>query len=160
MHIYSKLPHECSIDELNEFKAMVAEGGEVVAKGLLERIKRAESLIFVKDVKCVGVGAIKRPYNKYKNKVFEKAGVPGRAVDYSLELGWVYISPSARGKGISHKIMEVIINAVGESGCFTTTREDNHAMHHLFARYSFSMLGEKYASVNGDYSLVLYGYNP
>ena len=56
--------------------------------------------------------------------------------------------------------MQSIIEAIGSSGCFATTREDNDAMHYLFEQYGFSKIGEKYKSDNGDYSLVLYVYQP
>jgi len=160
MDIYSKSPQECSIEEINKFKTLVLEGGEVITQGLFERIKRAEKLIFVKDDDYIGIGAIKKPYDQYKNNVFKKAGVPSLAADYPLELGWIYTSPFAHGKGVGRKIVEFIVNAVSDSGCFATTRENNGAMHHLFEQYSFSILGKKYASENGDYSLVLYVYKP
>ena len=159
MNIYSKSPQKCSIKELSEFKALVLEGGEVRKRGLLKRIKRAESLFFVEDGKCIGIAAIKKPYDQYKNNVFKKAGVPNFADNYSLELGWIYISPSARGKGIGSKIMKLMINAVKDSGCFATTRENNKKMRYLFEQYSFSKLGKNYASENGDYFLTLYAYN-
>ncbi len=160
MDIHSKSPQECSIEELNEFKTLVLEGGQVSTQGLPERIKRAEKLIFVKDEGCVGIGATKRPYDQYKNNVFKKAGVPSLAANYSLEVGWIYTSPSARGNGVGRKIMEFIVNAVGDSGCFATTRENNGVMRYLFEQYSFSMIGKKYASKNDDYSLLLYAYKP
>jgi len=160
MDIYSKQPDECTTEELNEFKSLVLEGGEVVEHGLLDRIKRADKLIFVTDKSVIGVGAIKKPYQQYKNNVFEKAGVPDMSVNFTFELGWLYTSPSARGKGVGRKLMQFIITLVNNSGCFATTRENNDAMHYLFQEYSFAKLGNKYSSDSGDYSLVLYANKP
>ena len=160
MKIYSQPPGRCSVDELNEFELLVLEGDEVISQGLRQRIERAEKLLFVKDNALIGVGAIKRPYNNYKNNVFKKAGVPELADNYSYELGWIYTSISARGKGVGRKIMEAIINLVGNSGCFATTREGNDAMHYLFSQYSFEKLGKSYKSDNADYLLALYVSKP
>ncbi len=55
MEITTKSPNECSSRELSEFEALVLEGGEVIADGLRERIKRAKKLIFVKDTHINGV---------------------------------------------------------------------------------------------------------
>jgi len=156
MDIITKTPNECSSSELSEFNALVLEGGEVVAEGLLERIKRAEKLIFVKDKNCIGVGAIKRPYDIYKNKVFKKSGVLSLANEHIFELGWIL----SRRKGVGNIIMQSIIATIGNSSCFATTRENNGAMHHLFNKYGFAEAGEKYKSDNGEYSLVLYVYKP
>ncbi len=160
MEIYTKPPSQCSDKELNEFLALALEGGEVIAQGLLQRIQRAEELIFIKDDVLIGIGAIKRPYDNYKNNVFKKAGVLELAVNYSYELGWIYSLPSSRGKGVGRMIMETITRSVGDTGCFATTRENNGPMHHLFSQYSFSKLGTSYKSDNGYYSLVLYATNP
>lgn len=156
MDIITKTPNECSSSELSEFRALVLEGGEVVTEGLIERIKRAEKLIFVNDKKCIGVGAIKRPYDVYKNKVFKKAGVSNLAKEYLFELGWIL----SRRKGVGNIIMQSIIASIGNSSCFATTRENNDAMRHLLNKYGFSVTGEKYKSDNGEYSLVLYAYKP
>lgn len=76
MEIQSKIPSECTKDELNEFHSLVIEGGEVSPIGLPERIKQADRLIFVRDESvCIAVGALKRPNDNYKNNVFKKAGV-------------------------------------------------------------------------------------
>jgi len=160
MEIYSQPPSQCSDSELNEFEALVLEGGEVIADGLQQRIKKAEELLFAKDNVLIGVGAIKRPYDSYKNNVFKKSGVPELAANYYYELGWIYTSLSSRGKGVGRKIMEAILNSVGNSSCFATTREDNDAMHYLFGQYSFEKLGNSYKSDNAAYSLVLYARKP
>lgn len=156
MDIIIKSPNECPDNELSEFEALVLKGGEVIAEGLLERIKLAENLIFVRDETCVGIGAIKRPYDSYKNKVFKKSGVPNIANEYLFELGWIL----SRRTGVGHIIMQSIITAIGNSTCFATTREHNGAMHHLFNQYGFAKVGEKYKSDNGEYSLVLYVSQP
>jgi len=160
MELLTKTPNECTNQELSEFKELVLDGGGVMAEGLLDRIKSAENLIFVRDGKCIGVGAIKRPYGHYKKSVFKKTGVSNISNDYLFELGWVYASPSSREKGVGRRIMEAIIKSIGNAGCFATTREDNNAMHYLLEQYGFLKVGKKYKSNSGNYSLVLYVYQP
>ncbi len=156
MDIITKTPEECSSSELSEFYALVLKGGEVVAEGLHDRIRRAEKLIFVKDKECIGIGAIKQPYDSYKNKVFKKSGVPNLTNEHIFELGWIL----SQRKGVGNIIMQSIVSAIGNSSCFATTRENNGAMHHLFGKYGFVDAGEKFKSDNGKYSLVLYVYKP
>ena len=160
MKTYSKSPNDCTPQELNDFESLVLEGGEVIAYGLLDRIKIAKKLIFVHSDACIGVGAIKLPNEHYKNNIFKKAGVAGLAGNYSLELGWLFASHTARDKGVGNKLMQYTTNAIKNTTCFATTRDNNDVMHHLLTKHSFTKLGKKYKSGNGDYSLVLYVYSP
>ncbi|MBN8446382.1 MAG: GNAT family N-acetyltransferase [Gammaproteobacteria bacterium] len=156
MEITVKRPCDCSEAELILFENLVAEGGEVVLAGLRERIQSAETLVFIGDGECVAVGAIKNPNAKYKARVFEKSGTQEQA-RYEYELGWLYVSQVARGKGYGRILMETIANALSGKSCFSTTRENNVAMHHLFGEFGFSKLGRPYKSESREYSLILYG---
>lgn len=150
-----KSPKECTPAEIDAFKNLVLEGGEVTSYGLHKRIERAERLVFINEDKCIAVGAIKNPNEGYKSDVFAKAGVPEKSKEFKYELGWLYVTPSARGKGLGRNLMNAVTEFIGVSGCYATTREKNNSMHHLFTQYSFNKLGSVYPSENG-YSLVLY----
>jgi GNAT superfamily N-acetyltransferase len=155
MKIITKNPKDCGDTELELFESLVAEGGEVSLVGLRERIRRAEKLVFINPAKPVAVGAIKNPSSRYKAGVFQKAGVSGE-IKYQHELGWLYVSKTARGNGYGRVLMDSIVAALGSHTCFATTREDNDSMHYLFSQYGFLKLGQPYRSSNGNYSLVLY----
>lgn len=155
MERIAKAPKDCSVTELKTFEKLVSNGGEVSLTGLRQRIQRAEKLLFIHDGECVAVGAIKNPNAGYKAGVFEKSNAPEQSV-YQYELGWLYVSSAARGKGYGRVLMEVIKESLAGKACFATTREDNAPMHHLFNQFGFSKLGRPYKSENGDYSLVLY----
>lgn len=155
MRTIAKNPKDCSDAELESFEKLVTEGGEVALAGLRQRIQHAEKLVFINDGECVAVGAIKNPNAGYKAGVFEKSGVPEQN-SYEYELGWLYVSKSARGKGYGRVLMESIIDSLSGETCFATTREDNASMHYLFNQYGFSKLGKPYKSQNGNYFLVLY----
>src|SRR5438477_11050699 len=98
--ITAKTPGECTRTELDEFRALVAAGDEVSATGLETRVERADLLLFDTDDDCTkGIAALKRPSQGYKEGVFAKAGARSAANRFSLELGWVFVLPSARGVG-------------------------------------------------------------
>lgn len=150
-----KGPKDCTDAELESFEKLVTEGGEVALAGLRQRIQRAEKLVFLNDGGFLAVGAIKSPNAGYKADVFEKSGAPEQS-RYEYELGWLYVSSAARGKGYGRILMESIIDSLSGKSCFATTREDNTSMQYLFDQFGFSKFGQPYRSQHGDYSLVLY----
>lgn len=154
-----KKPSECTPVELDAFQSLVEEGGEVTPHGLRQRIEQAEALVFITDSECVAIGAIKHPNEGYKESVFSKAGIAEKSSNYIYELGWLYVKPEARGKGLGHSLMKAVIAYLSGSSCYATTRENNDSMHHLFAQYDFNRLGAVYPSNNG-YSLVVYANKP
>lgn len=150
-----KSPKGCNLTELELFQSFVVEGGEVSSVGLSDRILRAEKLCFINDGDCVAVGAIKNPSIGYKTRIFEKARVSGPS-NYPYELGWLFVSTSARRKGYGRAAMEALMASLSGKACYATTREDNNDMHRLLVRFGFSRCGQPYKSNNGDYDLVLY----
>ena len=156
MNIVTKHPSKCTEEEIQEFVSLVNEGGEVDSAGLSGRVKNAETLIFVRETKLIGIGSVKYPNENYKNRVFLKAGHEKEASNFELEIGYFYINSSFRGKGLSSKIMKEINNSLNGKNCFATTRTNHEVMLHILAKHGFHKLGEEYQSDNGDYKLVLY----
>jgi predicted GNAT family N-acyltransferase len=159
MDVQIKAPAECTPIELDAFEKLVVEGGEVTTHGLRQRIEQAKKLVFINEGKCVAVCAIKNPNEGYKSRVFEKAGVAEKGKEYTYELGWLYVTPAARGNGLGHKLMEAVTDSLGTASCYATTRENNASMHHLLPQYYFQKIGSAYQSNNG-YFLVLYANRP
>lgn len=159
--IIVKNPDECSIAELKKFSALVLEGGEVTAVGLDTRIKKAERLIFSIDGDhLTGIAAIKNPDESYKQGVFQKAQATSDAEKFSLELGWIFVSPSLRGTGLSHRLVEAALSVTNNQAVFATSRKDNTRMHKVLMTHGFSPHGKTYASIRGNQSIALFSRLP
>lgn len=152
-----KKPSKCTEEELNEFYKMVVEGGQVEVRGLRERIKRAAFLAFYYERKVlIGIGALKRPQESYKKKVFRRAGVPGKSGEYELELGWVYIKPEHRRRGVCSSLLHQLILMTGSKKVFATTRKDNFPMKRVLERIGFRKVGKPYKLDNDTSVLELF----
>lgn len=152
-----KKPSECSETELQDFAALVLAGGEVTTNGLNERIKKAEALVFLAQEGCLkGIAAVKNPEENYKNSVFKEAGATVMASEFPFELGWVFVLPSSRGAGFSHRLVEAALAATNGRSIFATTRSDNTPIRKILGARGFSRHGNEYASALGNHKLVLF----
>lgn len=155
--ITAKKPNDCSKAELENFKAFVLEGGEVSADGLETRIKKAESLLFLtQDGSLTGIAAVKNPERKYKQKVFKKAQANIEANQFLFELGWVFVLPSSRGAGFSHRLVEDALSVVSGQPIFATSRLNNMPMHRVLEAHGFFRHGKGYASRRSNQQVVLF----
>jgi predicted GNAT family N-acyltransferase len=158
--IVAKKTAECSAAELKDFAALVLAGCEVTEVGLEVRIKNAETLLFLRQDGCLkGIAAVKNPKNKYKERVFQKAQATVEASQFPFELGWVFVLPSSRGAGFSHKLVEAALSVVSDQAIFATSRADNAPMHKVLKAHGFSCHGKTYASSRGNQHLVLFVRN-
>lgn len=150
-------PSACDEKTLADFRALVLAGGEVTSTGLEDRVRSAVRLIFLKVCGCLcGVAALKRPEENYRKKISAQSGIPLPEAEYRFELGWVFVMPSARGRGFSVDLTREALSAAGAAGVFATSRSDNIAMHRALAKFGFEPVGEPYPSDRGDYQLQLF----
>lgn len=157
MGTQAKPPDEWPVHDREEFESLVRESGEVAVAGLSERIQNAAVLVCHHVRKqLVGVAALKRPKDAYREKVSERSGTALEKGNYPFELGWVFVRPEARGGGVSRKLVAACLEAAGESGVFATTREDNDPMRCCLAKNGLKRLGRPYKSERGEYYLVVY----
>ena len=158
--IAAKKPNECSEAELQDFAALVRASGEVTTVEFEGRIRRAESLFFLVHDGCLkGIGAVKNPDKRYKEGVFSKAKATVQANEFPFELGWVFVLPSSRGAGFSHKLVEAALSVSSDQAIFATSRADNAAMHKVLKSHGFSCHGKTYASGRGKQQLTLFVRN-
>ena len=149
-------PSDCSPQALADFEKMVTKYGTVDPEGLTQRIRDASRLLFLmkSNGELVGVGALKRPHLNYRRKVFAKARAATPADEYRVELGWVAVAKSHRGRGLSRRIIGQLIGLAENENLFATTRADAGAMR-FAADYGFKLAGKAYPSGRG-YDVVLY----
>jgi len=149
-----KSPENCSNTEIDAFIAFVLDGGEVSIQGLAERIRSAKTLVFARvDDSVVGVAALKQPLASYRRRVSSGSGVPILTATFPYELGWVYVSPESRGKGLSLLLSQAALAHNKGAGMFATSRTDNIRMHSTLAKLGFVAAGNPFASGRGKHSL-------
>lgn len=155
-----KNPSECSPPELQDFVSLVLAGGEVTPAGLPKRVRNAQHLVFLTEANCLkGIAAVKHPALDYRRRVFQKAHASVNDMEFSLELGWVFVLPSSRGAGLSHMLLKAALSTVSGRGIFATSRSDNTPMHKALKANGFSCHGTAYASARGNHQLTLFVCN-
>jgi len=138
-------PLEMAEAEKKEFIALVSAGGEVLEYGLPERVDQALALVTIRDGDTlVGTAAIKAPALAYRQAHFKKAGVADRAIDYALELGWIVVRDTHRGKGYVRILVETALAAAAGCGVYATTKSAQ--IRHVLPDYGFMIQGAPYAS--------------
>ncbi len=149
-------PSDCTPQALADFENLVIEARTVDPEGLTQRIRGASQLLFLRERsgQLAGVGALKRPLLSYRSKVFAKAGTTTLPDGYRVELGWVTVAESHRGRGLSRRIIGQLISLAENENLFATTQANARAMR-FAADYGFKPAGKPYASGRG-YDLVLY----
>jgi GNAT superfamily N-acetyltransferase len=149
-------PSDCSPETLANFENLVTKYGTVDPEGLTQRISEASRLLFLRESngQLIGVGALKCPQLSYRTKVFAKARATTSPDEYRVELGWVAVAKSHRGRGLSRRIIGQLITLAATENLFATTRADERAMR-FAADCGFKPAGYPYPSGSG-YDLVLY----
>lgn len=146
----SKEPAECEAAELDDFVALVLAGGEVANQGLHALVRKSEQLFFLFHGECLaGVAAVKRPRHAYREKIFKQARAVREAESFTIELGWVFIQPSFRGKGLSHRLVEAATMHAAERKMYATSEVNNYAMHSALVAGGFVRHGERYQTKRG-----------
>jgi predicted GNAT family N-acyltransferase len=151
-----KKPQDCSTLELDEFISLVIEGGQVDNTGINNRVKNSLSLGFVysAEKKLIAVAAIKIPTEHYKSEVFRKSKTLENSSEYFLELGWIYVSESYRGQGISQNLCSELIQNANQP-TFATTACDNVPMQSVLVKLGFEKSGQPYLGNNRSLDLFL-----
>lgn len=155
--LIAKSPAEFSNLEIGYFIACVRAGGEVSNQGLVERIRNAAALVFAKiDGGFVGVAALKRPQPSYRSRISTLSDTSLSAAEFPFELGWVFVSPEARCKGLSLSLSQAALAQSGDAGVFATSRTDNIAMHHSLSKAGFERAGNPYQSGRAKHLLQVF----
>lgn len=138
-----KEPAACSERERQEFARLVRKGFNGSDAGLVDRIERARLLAFqyANDDSFAAIAGLKSPDERSRRDVFDQAAVPVSAERYEVELGWVYVLPSHRGKHIAEGLCRRLLAFVPGIGVFATTNPDNIPMIRILVAVGFEQIG-------------------
>lgn len=150
VEIVARLPSHFSEADLGRFRELVVEGGEVGGAKLTVNIARARILVVAMQAgKICGATALKRPQQTYRNRVATQAGVKLAQEDYPFELGYVYLEPILRRRGLSHRMVASALQHCDAGGVFATVRVDNLGMRATLATAGFAAVGSDYPGAEG-----------
>lgn len=155
--VVMRQPSAASTGELSAFKKLVLATGEVSAETLSGLVSRALSLAFARvGGELVAVGAIKRPNLGYRARAFTNSGALQDPALFEFELGWVYVHPSARGKGIASTLVATLVPSLNGSRAYATSRVNNEQMHAILKRFGFKATGTSYPSKLNEPEIQLF----
>lgn len=141
---------EFSGADIESFKNIVLEAGEVNAKFFDGLIQKDPILLFVPSpINIKAVGALKIPNESHKNKVFKNANSESEPIEYDFELGWIV----SKKKGLGNFTTEILSEY--KTKIYATVRNDNNIMLHILEKYGFKQNGNPFQSDRGDYQIVL-----
>ena len=149
-------PSACTEREHREFAGLVRQGFDGSDEGLPGRIRGAHCLAFhyaPEDV-LVAIAGLKAPTERYWADVFRKAEAGVSAAEYDHELGWVFVVPAHRGKGIARSLCRQLLARVA-SPVFATTRPDNLPMIRILRALGFARVGQPYPRREEELALFL-----
>lgn len=150
-------PRACDDKAIEDFIALVRAGGEVKSAGLGRRVRAAASLVFLEICCCVrGIAALKRPEQDYRKRVSLNSGIVLPEAKYPFEFGWVFVMPSARGRGLSLDLTQAALSVAGTAGVFATSHTGNAPMHKALEKCGFARLGRPYPSDRGQHKIQLF----
>ena len=150
-------PADATGVERQAFVALVVSGGEVSPATLPGLVSKAASLAYgFLDKKLVGAAGMKHPMESYRDRVFKQAGQIELASRFNAELGWVFVSPEARGHRVATRMVESLIEVYSEANIFATSRVDNDPMGMTLKRFGFRRLGVPYPSSRGTTRIQLF----
>lgn len=146
--------------EIDDFVALVLAGGEVAAKGLRGRVTNAAHIAYARKNECLlGVAGLKKPSDGHRSEIEKGAGMKLSAESWPLELGWVFVLPSARGRRLAAALCRPLVSLAEGKGIFATSRTDNATMHRTLAKLGFKRVGKEWASKENDAELALFVRN-
>lgn len=148
MKLVVLVPGDCSAKQLAEFRELALAGRQVDPAGLERRIRNALFLAFVYDEqRLVSIGALKIPTDHHRADVFRLAGVPDRASDFPVEMGWAYTIPEYRGRGLHRQVIGDLLSRTGDN-IFSTTKAAN--VPALLEGAGFTQTGSPYQNAQAE----------
>ena len=137
-----KSPLDCKTEELENFRNLVLEGGQVISNGLETRIRNCQALAFYyEDNELVGISAIKRKSSEVVKRTQLKANIKSESIP-TLELGYSYTKQKFRGQGINKKLNDQLLQLINGEKVYATT--DNDTMRKYLIDKGFKKQGDSF----------------
>jgi predicted GNAT family N-acyltransferase len=135
----------------DEFIAFIEMGGQVSRHFIKRGVNQAERIAIINEEdQLLSIAVVKQPLESYRNRVFEAAGVPDKAEDSPLELGYLYTKPEFNGRGYCTQLISELVPTFITRPIFATTR--NTAVIHILKKFGFAPIGNVY---NDDLNLLI-----
>ncbi len=152
-----KEPSACTEEERRAFACLVRQGFDGSDDSLPVRIRDARRLAFYYAARdtLAAIAALKTPNQQYRDDVFKKAEAGVNAVDYQLELGWVFVVPAHRGNRIAESLCQLLMASVPTRCVFATTRTDNSSMTRILLALGFLRVGKPFLRRSEELVLFL-----
>jgi predicted GNAT family N-acyltransferase len=143
--------------KLQQFHDLVLWGEQVNANFLMKRINNCELLAFgwmANDL--ASIAALKNPAQHHKSEVFEQAGKPHEAAQFTYELGYLVTAENYQHQGICKRLIQALLEEYAGAWCYATTKNDY--MRTLLPELGFEKLGDSYQNTDQE-TLDLYIFN-
>ena len=148
-----KSPASCTDEELSAFESALQAAGEAASQPLLERIRRAECLAFVRGAngEMEAVGALKCPKLEHRTALFRRASAQVPPEPFTMEPGWL-----AGNEKAMPLIVAALVEHAGERPVFVIAGTAETTLQTLLAQQGFRTGSPVYASSHGAYSNQIY----
>ena len=134
-----KRPEEMAPEIMDQIHKLVAEGGEVGLSWVRENLKSAYLIGYVtKGGEVIGTMTLKRPLEKYVQKIGKKAGID---LTGYLERGYSVVRPGYKGMGIGDRLLKGLVERAPGAKIYVTIRLDNRAAIRLTRRNGMRLAG-------------------
>lgn len=150
-------PAACTDGELEEFAHLVRQGFASADERLPGRIRNARWLGLHRNDAGVltALAAIKSPGDARRAETFAQAGAGLSPAECTHELGWVFVVPAERGKGIATELCQRLLERVPGVPVFATTRVNNDTMRRILVTLGFVRRGGAFPWHGQDHLLFV-----
>jgi len=150
-------PSSVAVADRASFKRLVRAGGQVNPATFPSLFDKAHALAFAHiDGELIGVAALKRPNDAYRNAVFRKANATCIPEEFPLELGWVFVAREARRRGVAGHLFDRLLPTRAMERVYATSAVDNEPMRELLGRFRFVMHGKPYDATRNASRIQLF----
>lgn len=155
-------PSQVDAADAELFQRTVVDAGEVNPATLPDLYRRAHLVCFAQlGGQLAGVAALKRPNPGHRAEVFRQAQSTLNSVAFPYEIGWFHVIDGFRGRRISSRMMDQLVQHAEDASVYATSRIDNHPMHAVLTTHGgFVREGSEFESERGDTRLCLFVRHP